>query len=77
MCNALNYLEAGGTLVYSTCTVRKAENEAVCERLLREHPELEAAPLPEMLGESFGTMATLMPPKFGSGFFISKFRKVR
>ena len=77
VCNALNYLEAGGTLVYSTCTVRKAENEAVCERLLREHPELEAAPLPEMLGESFGTMATLMPPKFGSGFFISKFRKVR
>jgi 16S rRNA (cytosine967-C5)-methyltransferase len=77
VCNALNYLEVGGTLVYSTCTVRKAENEAVCERLLSEHTELEAVPLPEMLGESFGTMATLMPPKFGSGFFISKFRKVR
>ena len=77
VCNALNYLEAGGTLVYSTCTVRKAENEAVCERLLREHTELEAVPLPEMRGISFGTMATLMPPEFGSGFFISKFRKVR
>ena len=75
VCNALNYLEEGGTLVYSTCTVRKAENEEVCERLLREHPELEAVELPEMLGENFGTMATLMPPKFGSGFFIAKFRK--
>ncbi len=75
VCNALNYLESGGTLVYSTCTVRKAENEQVCERLLREHPELEAIELPEMLGEKFGTMATLMPPKFGSGFFIAKFRK--
>ncbi|WP_295068993.1 16S rRNA (cytosine(967)-C(5))-methyltransferase RsmB [Ruminococcus sp.] len=75
VCNALNYLEAGGTLVYSTCTVRRAENEEVCERLLREHPELEAVELPEMLGEKFGTMATLMPPKFGSGFFIAKFRK--
>ena len=77
VCNALNYLEVGGTLVYSTCTVRKAENEAVCERLLSSHPELEAVQLPELMGVSFGTMATLMPPKFGSGFFISKFRKVR
>ena len=75
VCNALNYLESGGTLVYSTCTVRRAENEKVCERLLREHPELESEELPEMMGEKFGTMATLMPPKFGSGFFIAKFRK--
>ncbi|MCR4638666.1 16S rRNA (cytosine(967)-C(5))-methyltransferase RsmB [Ruminococcus sp.] len=75
VCNALNYLESGGTLVYSTCTVRKAENEAVCERLLREHPEVEAVELPQLMGEKFGTMATLMPPKFGSGFFIAKFRK--
>ncbi|MCR4796763.1 MAG: 16S rRNA (cytosine(967)-C(5))-methyltransferase RsmB [Ruminococcus sp.] len=75
VCNALNYLEKGGTLVYSTCTVRRAENEEVCERLLREHPELEAVELSELMGESFGTMATLMTPKFGSGFFIAKFRK--
>ncbi|WP_028518636.1 16S rRNA (cytosine(967)-C(5))-methyltransferase RsmB [Ruminococcus flavefaciens] len=75
VCNALNYLEAGGTLVYSTCTVRRAENEEVCKRLLSEHPELEAVELPEMMEENFGTMATLMPPKFGSGFFIAKFRK--
>ena len=75
VCNALNYLESGGTLVYSTCTVRKAENEAVCERLLREHPELEAVELPQLMGKDFGTMATLMPPEFGSGFFIAKFRK--
>ena len=75
--NALSYLEAGGTLVYSTCTVRKAENEEVCERLLREHTEIEAVELPDMLGRRFGTMATLMPPEYGSGFFISKFRKVR
>lgn len=73
--NALNYLKAGGTLVYSTCTVRRAENEEVCERLLRDCSELEAAELPQLMGESFGTMATLMPPKFGSGFFIAKFRK--
>ena len=27
--NALSYLEAGGELVYSTCTVRKAENDEI------------------------------------------------
>ena len=75
--NALSYLEAGGTLVYSTCTVRKAENEEVCERLLQEHTEIEAVELPDMLGRRYGNMATLMPPEYGSGFFISKFRKVR
>ena len=37
-------------MVYSTCTVRKAENEEVCERLLREHPELEPVELPEIMG---------------------------
>lgn len=76
--NALNYLAIGGELVYSTCTVRKAENEEVCERLLLEHPELEAAELPEMLGKSFGHCATLSPMDGSDdGFFIAKFRRVK
>ena len=76
--NALNYLAVGGELVYSTCTVRKAENEEVCERLLREHPELKAVELPEMLGKSYGYCATLSPMDGSDdGFFIAKFRKVR
>jgi 16S rRNA (cytosine967-C5)-methyltransferase len=74
--NALNYLEAGGELVYSTCTVRKAENDEVCDRLLREHPEVEAVELPAMLGKKFGCRATLSPlDGFDDGFFIAKFRK--
>lgn len=76
--NALNYLAPGGEMIYSTCTVRKAENERVCERLLAEHPEIEPCELPVMLGRSFGASATLMPMDgFGDGFFIAKFRKVR
>ena len=74
--NALSYLEAGGELVYSTCTVRKAENDEVCDRLLREHPEVEAVELPAMLGKNFGCRATLSPlDGFDDGFFIAKFRK--
>ena len=72
--NALNYLAVGGELVYSTCTVRKAGNDEVAERLLREHPELEPVELPDNLGWK----ATLSPMHgFDDGFFIAKFRKIR
>ncbi|MCM1315195.1 MAG: 16S rRNA (cytosine(967)-C(5))-methyltransferase RsmB [Alistipes senegalensis] len=76
--NALNYLKTGGEMVYSTCTLRKSENEYIIEKLLSEHKELEPVPLPEPLGEKFGSMASIFPCYFGSdGFFIAKFRKVR
>lgn len=76
--NALNYLAVGGEMVYSTCTLRKAENDEVVERLLREHPELEPVELPEMLLRKFGSMATLSPMHgFDDGFFIAKFRRIR
>ena len=75
--NALNYLAEGGEMVYSTCTVRKAENEDVVQELLKNHPELELAELPEPLGSVFrGGMAAIFPKHFGSdGFFIAKLRK--
>ncbi|MBQ8960123.1 MAG: 16S rRNA (cytosine(967)-C(5))-methyltransferase RsmB [Ruminococcus sp.] len=76
--NALNYLAPGGELVYSTCTLRKAENDQVTERLLRENSSIEPAPLPELPGLPKGSSATLFPSELtGDGFFIAKFRKVR
>lgn len=76
--NALRYLAVGGELVYSTCTVRKAENDEVCDRILKEHPELEPVELPTMLGKKFGCRATLSPlDGFDDGFFIAKFRKIK
>lgn len=76
--NALNYLAVGGEMVYSTCTLRKAENEQVIEKLLANHSDIEPVMLPEPLGEKFGSSASIFPCHFGSdGFFISKFRKVR
>lgn len=76
--NALKYLAVGGEMVYSTCTLRKAENIQIVEKLLADHPEIEPVRLPEPLGEKFGSYADIFPCHFGSdGFFISKFRKVR
>lgn len=76
--NALNYLATGGEMVYSTCTLRKAENIQIVKKLLENHSEIEPITLPEPLGEKFGSSADIFPCHFGSdGFFISKFRKVR
>lgn len=77
--NALNYLETGGELVYSTCTLRKAENDNIVEKLLENHKEMEGISFLEYLGEPFGSYkASVFPNYFNSdGFFISKFRKLR
>ncbi|MCK4856560.1 MAG: 16S rRNA (cytosine(967)-C(5))-methyltransferase RsmB [candidate division Zixibacteria bacterium] len=44
--NAANLLAPTGRMVYSTCSVLKAENENVIERFLSEHPKFEVI-LPE------------------------------
>lgn len=75
--NAVRYLASGGEMVYSTCTLRRAENDEVCDRLLAAHPELEPCTLGGIAGEKFGCRASIFPMHFGSdGFFIAKFRKI-
>lgn len=37
--NAAGYLKKGGKLLYSTCTLRKAENEKQVEKFLQKHSE--------------------------------------
>ena len=74
--NALRYLADGGEMIYSTCTLRKAENNKVVEKLLANHSEIELVKLPEPLGGKFDGMASIFPVHFGSdGFFIAKMRK--
>lgn len=69
--NALKYLAVGGEMVYSTCTVRKAENDDVVKRLLENHPEIELVEMPE-------NPVTLFPfsIKGCDGFYIAKLRKI-
>ena len=76
--NASRYVKAGGALLYSTCTVRKGENEGVVTAFLAEHPEfkIESFVLPGPAGACEGGMVTLWPHRHDTdGFFICKLRK--
>lgn len=72
-------LKSGGLLVYSTCTILSAENEAVVAAFLANHPEFELAPL--TVNRRVQTAVkenclTIYPQTFHSdGFFISCLRK--
>ncbi len=74
-------VRSGGVLQYSTCTLNPAENEAVVERFLREHPEFSPRVLPldacfAASGLQPSHQITLFPPVHGTdGFFIAGFCK--
>ena len=73
LCNGASYLKDGGTLVYSTCTLNKAENEEVVARFLSEHPEF--SPCSEGMCEN-KPMLNFFPDEHGAdGFFVAKFIK--
>lgn len=69
LCGAASYVKPGGVLVYSTCTVNRAENEEIVEKFLREHEDFALIPdryLP-------GGMRTFLPHRDGcDGFFGAK-----
>ncbi|MDR0974732.1 MAG: 16S rRNA (cytosine(967)-C(5))-methyltransferase RsmB [Ruminococcus sp.] len=62
--NSVRYLTDDGILLYSTCTLRKVENEDVVTRFLDSHPEFTAQ------------MKTIFPGDYNSdGFFTAKLKR--
>ena len=76
------YVKDGGTLLYSTCTLRRAENEDTVNAFLRENHEFSLCPF-ELKGKDgytpdikSGGMLTLFPHIHKTdGFFIAKLQK--
>ena len=59
------YVKAGGTLLYSTCTMDKMENEDNVTWFLKQHPQFELV-----------RMQQIFPQKtYGDGFFLAKLQK--
>ncbi len=76
--NQARYVKPGGLLMYSTCTLVRAENEDVVEAFLKNHPEFTTEPLslPAGLPENESGMLALVPGEFDTdGFFICRLRK--
>ena len=76
--NVSRYLCPGGTLIYSTCTLREEENEAVTARFLSAHPEFRRVgfPLPGPMGEVTAGETTLWPQRLGTdGFYLCRLQK--
>ena len=72
--NASKYVKNGGRLIYSTCTLSKAENEDIVAKFLENHSDFKPAKLFE--DKDSGTHMTLMPHKNESdGFFIACFER--
>ena len=74
LCNAARYVKPAGTLVYSTCTLLRRENNDVCERFLNLNEDFYAVtPAPDISQDKY---LTLMPHKNGGdGFFIAVFKR--
>ena len=78
--NQARYVKLGGVLLYSTCTLVRAENEEVVETFLNQNPnfELEPLPLPEVFPKNETGMLLLVPGEYDTdGFFISRLRRVK
>ena len=74
--NCASYVKPAGTLVYSTCTILKEENQAIVENFLAQNPSFVLEPFVHpVCGETEG-MITLLPHKHQTdGFFIAKLRR--
>jgi len=69
-------LRPGGKLVYVTCSLVSAENEAVVERFFNKVSDGVVEPIPEICGQSRGAGRQRIPGRHDSdGFFYARLRR--
>jgi len=80
--SAFHALKPGGTLVYSTCTLNRDENEAVCLWLKAQYPDaVEFLPLGELFASAKEAVTPegflhVFPQIYDcEGFFVARMRK--
>ncbi len=77
--NGARLTKKGGRLVYSTCTLRKEENEEIAEAFLQSNPDFHAvkSSIPAEFIENDGKFAYFLPKsRNNEGFFIATFERI-
>jgi 16S rRNA (cytosine967-C5)-methyltransferase len=73
---AVGLVAPGGVLVYSVCTMTRAETLDVDDHLARHHPDLEPLAPPPSPWTPWGRGALLLPQAVGSdGMFVARYRR--
>lgn len=73
---AVRYLKPNGTIVYSTCTLNKGENESQIQAFLERHPDFELESFDVLDKHIESGMYTIVPYEAHSdGFFIAKLHR--
>lgn len=69
-------LAPGGLLLYATCSILKAENEAQIDAFLARTPDARAEPLDDSFGRVSGAGRQRLPGEQGAdGFFYARLRR--
>lgn len=78
LANAARAVRPGGRLVYSVCTLTRAETTAVADRFSKDHPGFEPLPFPHPLsGEACAGRAWIAPhDSMGDGMFIAAWKRI-
>lgn len=73
------YVKVGGTLVYSTCTLSRAENDEVADDFASSHPEFApiVQPVPYQGAENSFKRTYFPDENGGDGFFTASFRRIK
>lgn len=79
--NAWEYLRNDGTLIYSTCTLNKEENEENVEWFLNKHKDCKiekifVGKMENLVYNEDGSL-TVLPNEYMDGFYIAKLKKVK
>ena len=77
--NAWQYLKNGGTMIYSTCTLNKEENEDNVEWFVNKHKDAQVekiflGSMDNFVYNSDGSL-TILPNEYMDGFYIAKIVK--
>ncbi len=75
LAESARHLKAGGTLVYSTCTLNPKENKEIVENFLAENTEFALVPFKVGEIECAGYTELFPHEHHTDGFFIAKIRK--